>query len=100
MILLILHTTVLFSKITCYFCRRYQHVGCRVGRRRVLSSLERQALVRICTFATLYFWQLTAILLTLKVDDSGKGTISNWIVRDFGLTHVSSGDLLRANLRY
>ena len=30
----------------------------------------------------------------------GKGTISNWIVRDFGLTHVSSGDLLRANLRY
>lgn len=75
-------------------------MGCRVGRRRVLSSLERQALVRICTFATLYFWQLTAILLTLKVDDSGKGTISNWIVRDFGLTHVSSGDLLRANLRY
>ena len=79
-------------------------MDCRVGRRRVLSSLGPQALVgifTICTFATLYFWQLaTAILLTLKVDDSGKGTISNWIVRDFGLTHVSSGDLLRANLRY
>jgi adenylate kinase family enzyme len=26
---------------------------------------------------------------------SGKGTISNWIVRDFQLAHVSSGDLLR-----
>ena len=30
---------------------------------------------------------------------SGKGTISNWIVRDFGLTHVSSGDLLRQHVR-
>lgn len=30
---------------------------------------------------------------------SGKGTISNWIVRDFGLSHVSSGDLLRAQIR-
>lgn len=29
---------------------------------------------------------------------SGKGTISNWIVRDFGLKHVSSGDLLRQNI--
>merc|ERR1712241_613050 len=29
----------------------------------------------------------------------GKGTISNWIVRDFGLLHVSSGDLLRAQMR-
>ena len=37
---------------------------------------------------------------TLKFNEIGKGTISNWIVRDFGLTHVSSGDLLRANLRY
>merc|ERR1712029_765281 len=29
---------------------------------------------------------------------SGKGTISNWIVRDFGLKHVSSGDLLRDHM--
>jgi len=37
--------------------------------------------------------------LIIGAPGSGKGTISNWIVRDFGLTHVSSGDLLRANLR-
>jgi len=30
---------------------------------------------------------------------SGKGTISSWIVRDFKLAHVSSGDLLRAQMR-
>ena len=29
---------------------------------------------------------------------SGKGTISNWIVRDFGLQHISSGDLLRQHI--
>lgn len=29
---------------------------------------------------------------------SGKGTISNWIVRDFALKHVSSGDLLRQHI--
>jgi adenylate kinase len=28
----------------------------------------------------------------------GKGTISNWIVRDFKMEHVSSGDLLRAHI--
>merc|ERR1711902_362838 len=37
--------------------------------------------------------------LIIGAPGSGKGTISNWIVRAFGLTHVSSGDLLRANLR-
>merc|ERR1712121_237651 len=37
--------------------------------------------------------------LIIGAPGSGKGTISNWIVRDFGLTHVSSGDLLRAHLR-
>jgi len=37
--------------------------------------------------------------LIIGAPGSGKGTVSNWIVRDFGLTHVSSGDLLRANLR-
>ena len=25
--------------------------------------------------------------------------LSNWIVRDFGLLHVSSGDMLRAQMR-
>jgi len=30
---------------------------------------------------------------------SGKGTISNWIVRDFGLKHVSSGDILRQHIK-
>ena len=37
--------------------------------------------------------------LIIGAPGSGKGTISNWIVRDFGLVHVSSGDLLRAHLR-
>merc|ERR1711909_258804 len=32
--------------------------------------------------------------LIIGAPGSGKGTISNWIVRDFGLVHVSSGDLL------
>lgn len=30
---------------------------------------------------------------------SGKGTVSGRIVRDFGLTHLSSGDLLRTHLQ-
>ena len=29
---------------------------------------------------------------------SGKGTISSWLVRDFGLAHFSSGDELRAHI--
>ena len=29
---------------------------------------------------------------------SGKGTVSNRIVKDFGLKHLSSGDLLRAQI--
>lgn len=36
--------------------------------------------------------------LIVGAPGSGKGTISNWIVRDFGPTHVSSGDLLRDHL--
>lgn len=37
--------------------------------------------------------------LIIGAPGSGKGTISNWIVRDFGLQHVSSGDLLRSHMR-
>ena len=37
--------------------------------------------------------------LIIGAPGSGKGTISNWIVRDFGLQHVSSGDMLRAQMR-
>ena len=37
--------------------------------------------------------------LIIGAPGSGKGTISNWIVRDFGLLHVSSGDILRAQMR-
>ncbi|XP_065175045.1 GTP:AMP phosphotransferase AK3, mitochondrial-like [Sycon ciliatum] len=29
---------------------------------------------------------------------SGKGTISSWIVRDFQMSHLSSGDMLRAQM--
>ena len=36
--------------------------------------------------------------LIIGAPGSGKGTISNWIVRDFKLEHVSSGDLLRAEM--
>ena len=36
--------------------------------------------------------------LIIGAPGSGKGTLSNWIVRDFGLNHVSSGDLLRSHL--
>jgi len=36
--------------------------------------------------------------LIIGAPGSGKGTISNWIVRDFGLKHVSSGDLLRDHM--
>ncbi|XP_040570056.1 LOW QUALITY PROTEIN: GTP:AMP phosphotransferase AK3, mitochondrial [Lepeophtheirus salmonis] len=37
--------------------------------------------------------------LIVGAPGSGKGTISNWIVRDFALAHVSSGDLLRMHLK-
>merc|ERR1711993_140296 len=37
--------------------------------------------------------------LIVGAPGSGKGTISNWIVRDFGLKHVSSGDILRQHLQ-
>lgn len=30
---------------------------------------------------------------------SGKGTISAWIVRDFNVTHISSGDILRQHIK-
>ncbi len=36
--------------------------------------------------------------LIVGAPGSGKGTISNWIVRDFRLQHVSSGDLLRDHI--
>ena len=38
-------------------------------------------------------------LIILGAPGSGKGTISNRIVNEFQLTHLSSGDLLRANIR-
>ena len=37
--------------------------------------------------------------LIIGAPGSGKGTISNWIVRDFKLEHVSSGDLLRSHIQ-
>ena len=37
--------------------------------------------------------------LIIGAPGSGKGTISNWIVRDFELKHVSSGDILRQHLQ-
>ena len=37
--------------------------------------------------------------LIVGAPGSGKGTVSNWIVRDFKLNHVSSGDLLRAHIK-
>ena len=43
-------------------------------------------------------WILKFLCNIIGAPGSGKGTISNWIVRDFGLKHVSSGDLLRQNI--
>lgn len=37
-------------------------------------------------------------MLILGAPGSGKGTIASRIVRDFGLLHISSGDLLRAQI--
>ena len=37
-------------------------------------------------------------MLLLGAPGSGKGTIASRIVRDYGLLHLSSGDLLRAQL--
>lgn len=34
----------------------------------------------------------------LGAPGSGKGTISSRIVRDFGLKHLSSGDILRSQI--
>ena len=39
------------------------------------------------------------IFCHLGAPGSGKGTISNWVVRDFALKHVSSGDLLRQHMK-
>ena len=55
-------------------------------------------LLRLCQFRAFASDKKTSALI-IGAPGSGKGTISNWIVRDFGLTHVSSGDLLRAHLR-
>jgi len=57
-------------------------------------------LLQTCSIqARLYSDNKKICALIVGAPGSGKGTISNWIVRDFGLTHVSSGDLLRAHLR-
>ena len=37
-------------------------------------------------------------MLIIGAPGSGKGTIASRIVRDFGLLHLSSGDLLRAQI--
>ena len=42
---------------------------------------------------------LSLLWTVLGAPGSGKGTISNWIVRDFGLKHVSSGDILRQHIK-
>lgn len=38
-------------------------------------------------------------LIILGAPGSGKGTISSRIVKEFRLSHLSSGDLLRANIQ-
>jgi len=57
-----------------------------------------KSLLKACQARSLATATKTSALI-IGAPGSGKGTISNWIVRDFGLTHVSSGDLLRAHLR-
>lgn len=37
-------------------------------------------------------------MVILGAPGSGKGTISNRIVRDFALKHLSTGDVLRAHV--
>ncbi|XP_022662743.1 GTP:AMP phosphotransferase AK3, mitochondrial-like isoform X2 [Varroa jacobsoni] len=37
--------------------------------------------------------------LIMGAPGSGKGTISEWIVRDFNLKHLAAGDLLRKNVK-
>jgi len=56
------------------------------------------SLLKVCQARSLSTGGKTSALI-IGAPGSGKGTISNWIVRDFGLVHVSSGDLLRAHLR-
>jgi len=57
-----------------------------------------KSLLKACQARSLSTGGKTSALI-IGAPGSGKGTISNWIVRDFGLVHVSSGDLLRAHLR-
>merc|ERR1712183_964604 len=57
-----------------------------------------KSLLKACQTRSLATGGKTSTLI-IGAPGSGKGTISNWIVRDFGLVHVSSGDLLRAHLR-
>lgn len=61
----------------------------------------------LLSFVTSQFWRQSRpysadkkiCALIVGAPGSGKGTISNWIVRDFGLKHVSSGDLLRVHIK-
>ena len=57
-----------------------------IGLKRAFSSSARFDKERICA-------------LIVGAPGSGKGTISNWIVRDFRLQHISSGDLLRSHIQ-
>jgi nucleoside-triphosphate--adenylate kinase len=58
------------------------------------------SLLRTCLLQSRFYSDKRKVCaLIVGAPGSGKGTISNWIVRDFGLSHVSSGDLLRAHMR-
>ena len=37
-------------------------------------------------------------MVILGAPGSGKGTVSNRLVRDFGLKHISTGDVLRSHV--
>ena len=56
--------------------------------------MSRRVYYGICILST----KMTFTNMFLGAPGSGKGTISNWVVRDFALKHVSSGDLLRQHM--
>jgi len=64
----------------------------------LFTNVSSKSLVTV-TLARTFSSGNKANTLIIGAPGSGKGTISNWIVRDFGLLHVSSGDLLRAQMR-